>query len=91
MKVISKSKELIAIKVERTARFYSQLGRYLEPDSYELIKQPHSWEGYDCYIKIQGQKFQPTNGYYILIDLDSKEAIYISDEVFKNNYIEIKE
>lgn len=94
MLVMNKQKQYIALKVEDTIDFYVNLGKYLDDKYYEIVKEDNHryFNSFVVMIKIDEiQKIKVERGCYILIEKGSSNVKYITDQAFKNDYIELKE
>ena len=89
---MSRSKEFIAIKIEESIEFYIKIGKYLDQKYYE-IKQTDSRIGrYNAlYLKVNNQEIKVEYGFYILIDLTNNDVKYVHKDIYKNDYVELKE
>ena len=94
MKVMSMSKQFIAIKVEpNNPNFFLEVGKKLN-DKYYEIKQikgdvycsPHK----SLVLKIDDHEVEVREGHYILVDMIDDNIKYVTEEMYKNDYVELK-
>ena len=90
MKVMSKSKEYMAIKVNSGAEFFLTVGRYVNPDNYEIVEPNEHYLAPKFILNINNRKIDVEYGDYILIDANG-DIEYVEEKKFKENYVEIKE
>ena len=90
MKVMSKSKEYMAIKVYSGAEFFLTVGRYVNPDNYEIVEPNEHYLAPKFILKINNRKIDVNSGDYILIDTANNEIEYVEEKKFKENYVELK-
>ena len=94
MKVVSKQKEYIAIKVNFSAEFFIQVGKYLREDQY-VIKVENDvrqrFTSNELFLKFNDREIKVEKGFYILLDVVDKNIAYVSEDVYKSDYLELKE
>lgn len=90
MKVMNKTKEYIAIKVNiHSTKFFVEVGKYLKEEDYTFDKS----NGYyrENPLLIKGVNVYEMDGDYILVDLKTKNSKIIPKEEFKQDYVELKD
>ena len=90
MKVMNKTKEYIAIKVNtHSIKFFVGVGKYLKEEDYTFDKS----NGYyrENPLSIKGVNVYEMDNDYILVDLKTKNSKIISKEEFEQDYVELKD
>lgn len=90
MKVMNKTKEYIAIKVNtHSTKFFVEVGKYLKEEDYTFDKS----NGYyrENPLSIKGVNVYEMDGDYILVDLKTKNSKIIPKEEFEQDYVELKD
>lgn len=89
MKVVTKAGEFIALRHDNTNEFYFELGHYLPSDS---MRKDNNRFSDTIYLKnVNDSETIVKYNDYIIFDKCTKEFFCLSEDIFKEIFVKIKE
>lgn len=92
MKVIPKQTEYYVIHLDYSEEMYINLGKYLEKNVNYKLEKDYTRSNKKVILLMEHKEIEIERYDYLLIGVnDNNNLLYVENEKFKENYIEIKE